>query len=213
MQIITTYRYRDQHLKRWLKHYDGHDLVVVEQTEDGKFNKGALLNAYFLEEGHKHGYSIYNDVDYYLVKEKSPQDIFDFPENPTHLAAFSTLNGNNHEKDYGKWREAYKDFFGGVVALSSAQVSSVNGWTNKMSGWSPEDDEIKKRLIEKRWQVSRRNGYFISLDHPRDMSKVKSNMDVLKTPRAENDGMNCLKYTVISCEKFASHTRILVSLR
>lgn len=209
MIIVTPYRARPDQLRRWLRHYNGYPLFVVEQ-EDGKpFNKGALLNVFFAEEGHKHAHCIYHDVDYYLIPEASEADLFRCPQNPTHLAAYSTLMGNNHEKDVKKWRMCYKEFFGGVIALSCEHVFSVNGWTNDMENWSPEDDEIRRRLVERGWDIDRRNGYFRSVDHARDMTSMIKNKEALKNGRG---GLHTVEYKVKDRQKLDGYEKIIVSL-
>lgn len=214
MIIVTPYRDRREHLSKWLRHYEGYDLWVIEQDGDEPFNKGALYNAFFALEGHKHDYCIYHDVDYRLIEYRSPKDIFSIPINPTHLAAYSTLSGNTHQKDMNKWREAYKTFFGGVIALTKEHVASVNGWTNKMVNWSPEDDEIRKRLVEK-WPIDRRAGYFVAEDHNRniDGESMRVSKAILSGDRPLDDGLSCIKYDIKSIEKTDKCTRVCVSLQ
>ena len=42
-------------------------------------------------------------------------------------------------------RLPYKDYFGGIIALTSTQVEETNGFSNRYFGWGGEDDDFLNR--------------------------------------------------------------------
>jgi len=40
---------------------------------------------------------------------------------------------------------SYKDYFGGVVAISPEHFARVNGFSNHFYGWGGEDDDFRQR--------------------------------------------------------------------
>ncbi|VDO73944.1 unnamed protein product [Schistosoma curassoni] len=105
--IIIPYRKREQHLRVLTDHLHGflrhqripYTIFIIEQTGETKFNRGALLNAGFLEVSKFKEYDcfILHDVD------KLPEDdriIYTCGPNPTHLSAsLSTFNYNRPQED------------------------------------------------------------------------------------------------------------------
>lgn len=44
----------------------------------------------------------------------------------------------------------YKDFFGGVSAMTPSQYATVNGFHNLYYGWGAEDDDLQRRIRNKK---------------------------------------------------------------
>ena len=57
-----------------------------------------------------------------------------------------------------KYRLIYKNYFGGVTALTKAQFEEINGFSNGFYGWGGEDDDLYHRVDEKKWKIFRYPG-------------------------------------------------------
>ncbi|CAH8658083.1 unnamed protein product [Schistosoma guineensis] len=199
--IIIPYRKREQHLRVLTDHLHGflrhqripYTIFIIEQTGETKFNRGALLNAGFLEVSKFKEYDcfILHDVD------KLPEDdriIYTCGPNPTHLSAsLSTFN----------YKLIYQRFFGGVVTFTRDQYLKINGFSNLYEGWGGEDDDLLLRVEQSGYNLSRINlliGRYYAMSHKTDELNEK-NLDrfkLLETSerRFKSDGLNSLKYNV-----------------
>ena len=152
--VIVPYRdqpeqNRAQQLENFIAHFStlGYPVLIVEQTDEKKFNRGKLLNvgADLVDTD----YMIFHDVDllpkpaiipYYMV----------FPSSPIHI---------------GKaWREKYNstNFLGGVVSVSKRDFQAIDGFPNNFWGWGGEDDAMRIRFKNaglKVLQPSIKSGY------------------------------------------------------
>ena len=135
--IVVPYRdqpeqKRSDQLKKFNAYFDtlGWPVLIVEQTEGKKFNRGALLNVgYDLVDTE---YIIYHDVD--LVPKKSLLPYYSaFPESPIHLGKAITKYDS-------------PTFLGAVVSVSKKDYKAVNGFPNNFWGWGGEDDAFRIRL-------------------------------------------------------------------
>uniref|UniRef100_A0A3Q0KP76 Beta-1,4-galactosyltransferase n=1 Tax=Schistosoma mansoni TaxID=6183 RepID=A0A3Q0KP76_SCHMA len=199
--IIIPYRKRIQHLRVLTDHLHGflrhqripYTIFIIEQIGERKFNRGALLNAGFLEVSKFKEYDcfILHDVD------KLPEDdriIYTCGPNPTHLSAsLSTFN----------YKLIYERFFGGVVTFTRDQYLKINGFSNLYEGWGGEDDDLLLRVEQSGYNLSRINeliGRYYALSHNTDELNEKNpeRFKLLKTSesRFKSDGLNSLKYTV-----------------
>ncbi|CAH8640128.1 unnamed protein product [Schistosoma mattheei] len=167
--IIIPYRKREQHLRVLTDHLHGflrhqripYTIFIIEQTGETKFNRGALLNAGFLEVSKFKEYDcfILHDVD------KLPEDdriIYTCGPNPTHLSAsLSTFN----------YKLIYQRFFGGVVTFTRDQYLKINGFSNLYEGWGGEDDDLLLRVEQSGYNLSRINlliGRYYAMSHKTD---------------------------------------------
>jgi predicted glycosyltransferase involved in capsule biosynthesis len=124
---------RGEQLKKFLNHFDklGYPVLVVEQEDGKKFNRGMLLNigADLVESD----YVIFHDVD--LIPKKAVLPYYEvFPDSPIHI---------------GKtWREKYdsETFLGGVISISQKDLKAINGFPNNFWGWGGEDDAMRIRM-------------------------------------------------------------------
>jgi len=134
--IVIPYRNRHSHLMQWLTRVR-HRLpqrtviIVVEQQDDYKFNRGALLNAGFVR-AEQLGASrvIFHDVD--LVPDDNLVNMYVdwWPNAVVHFGArFSRYNNSN-------------SYFGGVVGFD---IRYFPGFSNKFYGWGGEDDSLYRR--------------------------------------------------------------------
>lgn len=132
------------HLHRFLvKQGIRHRLVVVNQIDTLRFNRGSLINAGFLESEAYCDYVAMHDVD---LLPLNPQLSYAFPPNggPHHLAA-PGLHPRYH----------YPTFVGGILLLSTARFRQLNGISNRYWGWGLEDDEFYARIREAGLNVTR----------------------------------------------------------
>ncbi|CAH8672406.1 unnamed protein product [Schistosoma bovis] len=199
--IIIPYRKREQHLRVLTDHLHGflrhqripYTIFIIEQTGETKFNRGALLNAGFLEVSKFKEYDcfILHDVD------KLPEDdriIYTCGPNPTHLSAsLSTFN----------YKLIYQRFFGGVVTFTRDQYLKINGFSNLYEGWGGEDDDLLLRVEQSGYNLSRINlliGRYYAMSHKTDELNEENpdRFKLLNTSerRFKSDGLNSLKYNV-----------------
>ena len=201
--IVIPYRNRKEHLDRFLEHYQGWKIFVVEQYDRKPFNRAKLFNVWFSEYGLIYDYFITHDVDMYLDFSKSHSNVYNYPVNPTHIAT------RCEQFDY---KMPYPDYFGGVTIFSREQFISVNGFSNEFWSWGAEDDEMRENVLKK-YQIDRREAFFHSAPHTKVMDKVfyRQNVERLKSGRSKTDGLSNCKYTVVS-EEVDKYTHLKVLL-
>jgi len=151
------------HMKRY---HPTWPIIIVEQADEEKFNRGALLNI-----GTKYAeklgaeYIVYHDVDLIPLAPLVPY-YEAFPEKPIHIGT------------------AYKDkysgsgFIGQVLSMSLKDIKKTNGYPNSFWGWGGEDDALRNRLKKKEikvWQPQISTGF-----------KVLEHTDTRKIPNAKN---------------------------
>ena len=135
--IVVPYRdqpeqNRSDQLKKFSEFFDklGWPVLIVEQTEGKKFNRGALLNVgYDLVDT---DYIIFHDVD--LLPKKTLLPYYEvLPTSPIHLGKAITKYDS-------------PTFLGAVVSVSKKDYKSINGFPNNFWGWGGEDDAFRIRL-------------------------------------------------------------------
>ena len=197
---------RGEQLKKFLKHFDklGYPVLVVEQAEGKKFNRGMLLNigADLVDSE----YVIFHDVD--LLPKKAVLPYYEvFPDSPIHI---------------GKtWREKYNydGFLGGVISISQTDLKAINGFPNNFWGWGGEDDAMRVRMKRKKiviLQPTLDKGF---TDSPHVDTKSKTewkNMERwegmdLERAGKNKSGLSNLKYKIVKQEPY-SDTMIKVTV-
>jgi predicted glycosyltransferase involved in capsule biosynthesis len=191
---------RSEQLKKFLKHFDklGYPVLVVEQEEGKKFNRGMLLNiGADLADSE---YVIFHDVD--LLPKKTVIPYYEvFPDSPIHI---------------GKtWREKYNNegFLGGVISISKADLKSINGFPNNFWGWGGEDDAMRVRMKRNNMtilQPTLEKG-FTDLPHVDTKSKPEwKNMEKwegmdLERVGKNKSGLSNLKYNILKKEEYSEN--------
>lgn len=203
--IVIPYRDRAEHLERFLKHYGTmFEIFVVEQYDRKPFNRAKLFNVWFLEYGFQYDYFITHDVDMYLDLTKSLISLYDYPENPTHIATRCEQFG---------YKMPYPDYFGGVTLFNREQFIEIDGFSNEFWSWGAEDDEMLAN-VNRKYSVNRREAFFKSAPHSKvmDHSNYKRNVERLKSGRSKDDGLSNCRYQVFSCEdkKFYTHLKVVL---
>jgi predicted glycosyltransferase involved in capsule biosynthesis len=191
---------RGEHLKKFLKHFEKleYPVLVVEQEEGKKFNRGMLLN--IGADLANSEYVIFHDVD--LLPKKTVIPYYEvFPDSPIHI---------------GKtWREKYNNegFLGGVISISQADFKSINGFPNNFWGWGGEDDAMRVRMKRKNMtilQPTLEKG-FKELAHVDTKTKPEwKNMEKwegmdLERAGKNKSGLSNLKYNITKKEEYSEN--------
>lgn len=137
LYLIVSYRNRPEHLREFVKHMPLYlrahnincEIIVVEQTDNGLFNKGMLFNVgvKYICQKHTSSENVYiclHDVD--ILPTKSTNYYRPFPAEINHL--------------YG-----HTFCLGGVFLVNLSDYKLVNGFPNTYCGWGYEDNEYKRR--------------------------------------------------------------------
>ena len=146
----TTQPERQQQLEILLGCFQLHlpeaHVVVVEQSCERKFNKGALQNIGFLLSGGTDTDTIcLQDVDM-LPDAKL---ILEYTRGLDVRTVRHISGSNNRYTKHKKTseRDLKNRFLGGIVMLTASAFKHVNGYPNDFWGWGGEDDELRDRLV------------------------------------------------------------------
>lgn len=212
MGIVVPYRDREEHLKVFLPHMRSylkdipHQFFIIEQEQEGDFNRGKLRNIGFTLAKDTCDYICFHDVD--MLPRKAD---YSFPHTPVHLAyAVEQFNFNM----------PYPTYFGGVLLFNIKDFEAVNGYSNEYFGWGAEDEDLRHRCKIAHLEIENRKGYFSSFDHERPAEThplVIANQDKLEAflygPEViPEDGLKNLKYELLQQESKDNCHRYLVQL-
>uniref|UniRef100_A0A669CSK9 Beta-1,4-galactosyltransferase n=1 Tax=Oreochromis niloticus TaxID=8128 RepID=A0A669CSK9_ORENI len=215
--IIIAFRYREEHLKYWLHYLHpilqrqqlDYGVYVIKQDGNDTFNKCRLLNTGYAEALKEYDYNcfVFNDVDVIPMDDRNTYKCF---SQPRHLAV---------SLDKFNFRLPYVQCFGGATSLSKEQYLKINGFPNNYWGWGGEDDDIYNRVASKGMSISRPTG---------EIGKcrmIRHNRDKMNDPNPQRfnriahtretmykDGINSLKYQVLSIQKLDLFTTITVDV-
>ena len=180
------------------------DIVVVEQSPHGTWNKGKLFNVGFHLTNQSHDYMVLHDVD--QIPE-NPENTYAWKEKPTLLLSTTS------QWDY---KEHSAMLVGGALQISHAEYAEVGGYSNKFQGWGAEDENMGYRLRAggaKSWgggaaKLDAKIGRYTALDHQRVMGLDETeqfgrNMGNMKDQSSGLDDVNFTyaveKWTNTSC--------------
>jgi len=145
--IIVPFRNRDKQLQEFKKYIPrylqdnfpdiDYTIIIVNQNDRKKFNRGKLLNIGFLE-AEKRGcdYVVFHDVD--MLPWNAD---YSYSVNPVQLV-------NEFENDGDFKRTIQRNYFGGVTMFTVEDFNKINGYSNKYKGWGFEDDDLLLRCRE-----------------------------------------------------------------
>lgn len=153
--IIVPYRDREEQLEEFIDYLDKFvnfdnilepTLIVVNQRDRKKFNRGKLLNIGFIE-AKKQGcdYVIFHDVDMLPVKAD-----YTYSDKPLQLANEFVADGDFN-------RVIQRNYFGGVTLFPVEDFEKINGYSNKYKGWGFEDDDLLLRCRENNLELETEN--------------------------------------------------------
>ena len=215
--IIIPYRNREKHLKYYLensypklkKRLDDFEIIVVEQMDGKKFNRGKVINI---------GFHYYNNENYEYITQ-------DVDVNPCNE---EVIEKYREEVEENKFFGIYSDgrTLGGVVKFKGKTFIKVNGFPNDYWGWGHEDKDLQNRAefyqcnIEKFLtfhEFKKKEKYFKIFEdsHNReDCGKWGLAYGIWdKVPKEnqkkyiENNGLTTLNYEVIKEEVLMDHVK------
>ena len=216
--IIVPYKNRESQLKVFLKHMHpilqrqniNYRLFVIEQNDTNPFNRAKLFNV---------GYSeaiktsadftcfVFHDVDLLLENELNNYCCLD---SPRYMCPAIDVWGYKSFSPYS---------FGGVVGISTQDLQTVNGYSNKYWGWGSEDDDLFWRLHHHNIKVSRPTlgvGRYSMLSHAKQPMNGKAILMLKRTEKGvldtKENGLTTLRYEVKSKTEKPLYTHVLVDL-
>ncbi|XP_078471268.1 beta-1,4-galactosyltransferase 1-like [Lampetra fluviatilis] len=215
--IIIPYRKRTEHLLYWLYYMHpilrrqqmDYGVFIVHQAGDATFNRAKLLNV-----GTREALAIYpwdcivfSDID---IVPMDDRNTYACGEQPRHIAS---------AMDKFNFHLPYETYFGGVVSMRIKHFEAINGFSNNYWGWGTEDDDLYKRVIFKGLNVERPPPQIARtkmIRHDRDKGNEVNakNYDLYARTRVDmdRDGLNSLKYRLISVTMYKLYTEIYVDI-
>nr|CAG4641102.1 EOG090X0AZ6 [Eulimnadia texana] len=145
LALIIPYRERFEELQEFLPHMRtfldkqdiSHDIFIINQVDNYRFNRAALINVGFhFIRNLTYDYIAMHDVD---LLPANPELRYDFPGQgkALHLAS---------PKFHPRYN--YTTFVGGILLLTKEDFAKLNGMSNRYWGWGLEDDEFYVRMKE-----------------------------------------------------------------
>lgn len=141
LAVIVPYRNRSNELDRFLLHMNSflqsqsvdHIFMIVNQVDEHRFNRAALINIGFIESRSMTDYIVMHDIDLlplnHELKYKYPQ------YGPIHLAS----------PEYHPLYH-YRSYVGGILMIKSEDFERINGMSPLYWGWGREDDNFYVRM-------------------------------------------------------------------
>nr|XP_022335617.1 beta-1,4-galactosyltransferase 7-like isoform X1 [Crassostrea virginica] len=150
MAILVPFRDRFEELLEFVpymhnflsKQGTSHEIYVINQVDDYRFNRASLINIGFLESGKDCDYVAMHDVDLVPV---NPAITYPYPSTGVYHVASPDLHPLYH----------YRKFVGGILLLTRDAFISTNGMSNRYWGWGLEDDEFYVRMRHQALQIER----------------------------------------------------------
>ena len=213
--VVIPYRKREKHLDYFIenlapllkKHLDNLKILVVEQGNNKKFNRGKLLNV---------GIKEYIDVAKFIFLH----DIDIIPNENIIINLYK-----NESDDIVRIFNGNNTSFGGISKFKCNILEKMNGFRNDMWGWGFEDEVLYYRAvicdipIKPRLQ-KKENFIFLphkkcSGIHPTHIMNMKRGNFINTLTKEEQmklvteDGLNTLSYTVIERKEINDYIEII----
>lgn len=163
MAVLVPFRNCQTELKQFAPHISKylhdkgihHRIYILNQVDDFRFNRAALVNVGFREMHSDCDYIAMHDVDHLA---QGPSVNYDYPRlGPRHLP-----------------RRHYTGYIGGVLLMTNGQFIQVNGLSNDFWGWGKEDDDLYKRLRITKIKVFHADAPFLTIHNitkrPKDIA-------------------------------------------
>jgi hypothetical protein len=176
--------------------------VIAEQNDDGKFNRGLLLNAAFLEAERLYPDAktfIHMNTDYTIDHARPfPQELRDF------TSGFLDLHRPAHP------------VLGAACVFDPESYRTIGGFPNDLLGWGGDDWAIYNRILRKGVPIHTPETLFNSgfIVEARDWSGFDAsnndfNVELAKRNDAETNGVTTCAYRVSGVGEFHNNTTIL----
>lgn len=153
LAVVIPFRDRFEELQEFVPHIHKflnkqkipHRVYVVNQVDQFRFNRAALINIGFLYSQDECDYIVMHDVD---LLPQNLDLLYDYPhKGPYHLAS----------PEYHPLYH-YKNYIGGVLMMTNDHFKLCNGMSNLFWGWGREDDELYVRFRKHDLKLHRPTG-------------------------------------------------------
>ena len=165
-------------------------IVISEQNNDNKFNRGFLLNGAFLEAEKNFNFSkqyLHMNVDYlFNLSKKYPEDLLHFNNGFIDL-----YKPHNHPT------------LGGACIFDADSYKLINGFPNDLEGWGGDDWAIYNRILKNNVTLLKPDGIFNSGliiednsgEYCKDFTDNCHNMQLANNrDDSKYNGLNSIKY-------------------
>lgn len=186
---------REQHLRDWTTYMclflpkvgrDNVDVRIIEQTQEGPFNKGALFNIGYHNSKDTSDYMVLHDVDHIPENEENN---YAYREEPTHMCVrTSQFNYQN----------VHQASLGGAFMITMSDYKNINGYSNLFLGWGGEDDNFGERVGDRMQKLSPSVGHYKALDHKRTMGLDETPLFKNHPTSDLTSGISDVKWHVLS---------------
>jgi hypothetical protein len=191
---------RTEQLEKFIQHYKNMNVLVVEQSNDGKlFNRGALLNIgydYVTKHLPQMSAFVMHDVDILMPESIIECYYGDDDRDFVHLGLLvqSSKYGND------------PSFLGRVLRCSKQGYKKINGFPNTFYGWGGEDDALAHRMGSEILYRPDEKAVGVEMDTTNDIftdkSKTRRELNKVELLIADGlqweiDGVNSLQYSII----------------
>ena len=214
--IVVPYRdngkqNRAEQLDAFLRHYQDENILIVEQTDQEKFNRGILLNIgydYLVKYVPEVTTFLFHDVDIVMNKETISHYYGYDDKAIVHMG--NMIKGDKYANS--------TNFLGRVLKIDKDVYKKLNGFPNTFYGWGGEDDAFANRIhtlgetvyrpSEKNagYEMETKNDIFLNKDSE-DREKHKIEELVSDTLMWKINGLNSLQYTVVNAQTLGKNAR------
>ncbi|PIO63054.1 N-acetyllactosaminide 3-alpha-galactosyltransferase, partial [Teladorsagia circumcincta] len=197
------YRNREEELSEFAPHMTkflrgqrvDHYLIVMNQTDEFRFNRASLINVGWFEcDRLGCDYMVMHDVD---LLPLNPEISYRFPGE----GVVKHISAPQFHPKYN-----YTKFIGGVLMLTMNDYKALNGMSNKYWGWGLEDDEFYLRIKDGSLNLTRvanlstnRSNTFRHIhgvERKRDYAVVTKEQKAMKRKRDRVSGLNSVRYNI-----------------
>lgn len=225
---------REQNLKDWLDYMadylsaddnDRHSnnllrethVFVVEQCQEGIFNKGFLFNVGFVyamkirDDGQRDNhlgasqrfdYMVFHDVD--QIPTQNCRNCYAFQPQPTKLIRSTTRQ--DPQTGLMEYRKLNNGNVGGALLMTPKHYLLANGYSNRLAGWGREDDNMAVRInrYSEKYKVHP-VGTFRGLAHDRVLGLDESEQfeNNVKNGKEVSTGLSDLGFEIQNVVDFA----------